>query len=238
MALLDDLKQQAQLVVQKQDGTPGLTNEQFTLVQSKFKEIFRYLNDFANSLNVVNPAVLRRYYVESTSTLENLKQSEYKVNKRIKTINNHDYIEEVVIRFRCSSDAPLVLEKKSQRVVQRFREHLWGYNLKFDCKEVRNNRGYVESAVFTIASEVPCLMVFSADIERQRIKIYIKNLENLGDISYEYNLDEINPEFMEELSKYVLAKPSKFRSLANYQPPVSPPRNTSPVSSTPVTNQT
>ena len=100
------------------------------------------------------------------------------------------------------------------------------YNLKFDCKEHRSDRGYVESAVFTIAAEVPGLIVFSADLERSRIKLYIKNLETLGDISYEYDIDEVNPEFLEELSKYILVKPNKFRTMGKYRQPFHSTRNT------------
>lgn len=213
MSLLEDLKRQAKLVTETKEAVSNETEKNFALAQAKFKEVFRYLGDLANSLNLVNPIVLRRYHIETSTVLENLKQHDYKVNKRIKVIDNHDYIDEVVLRFRSSSDIPLILDKKTQAVIQRFREHLWSYNLKFECKEIRNDRGYVEAAKFTVIPKIPGLIVFRTDVSQKRMKISIKNLELLGELSFEHDLEEITPEFMDELSKYILAKSNKFRTL-------------------------
>ena len=97
------------------------------------------------------------------------------------------------------------------------REHLWNHNLKFDVKEVRNDRGYVERGIFTVLCEVPVLITILADLENAQVKITAKNLEKFGEYTYIYDFDEFGNEVLEELGKVIIAKPNEFRGLGKRQ---------------------
>jgi len=218
MSLLDDLKQQAELLRQKQQVTQEEINQNLLAAHAKLNEALRYWVDLFNSLNVIKPVIPRAYYLESGATkLENLLQCDYNVNGRRLTADHKDYIEAVVLRFRCLSDQKLTIEKKSEPMVQRLREHLWSNNIKFDLKELRNERGYVERGIFVIIAEVPVALAITADLEMARIKITVKNLERLGEYVYVYDFDEFNRELLEELAKVIIGKPNTFRSMGRYQ---------------------
>jgi len=181
-------------------------------------EALRYWVDLFNSLHVIKPVISRSYYLESGAIkLEKLLQCDYNVNGRRLTADHKDYIEAVVLRLRCLADQKLTIEKKSDPMVQRLREHIGSNNMKFDLKELRNERGYVERDIFTIAVEVPVSITITADLEMARIKIATKNLERLGDCVYVYDFDEFGKDLLEELAKLIIAKPNNFRTMGRRQ---------------------
>lgn len=218
MGLLDDLKQQADSLRQKQQVTQEEIGQNLLLAHAKLKDALHYWIELFNSLNVIKPVVPRYYYLEGgVSKLENLLQCDYNVNGRRLTLDHKDYIEAIVLRFRCVADDKLILEKESDPMVKRLREHLWGNNLKFDLKEIRNERGYVERGIFTIFCDVAVMVTIVADLENAQIKIVTKNLEKFGEYAYIYDFDEFGQEILEELAKSIIAKPNTFRALGKHQ---------------------
>ena len=218
MGLLDDLKRQAESLRQKQLVTQEELNQNLLLAHVKLKDALHYWVELFNSLNVIKPVIPRCYYLEGGGTkLENLMQCDYNVNGRRLTVDHKDYIEAVILRFRCVSDQKLTIEKQSDPMVQRLREHLWMNNLKFDVREFRNERGYVERGIFSIIPEVPVVITISADLENAQLKITAKNLEKFGEYAYTYDFAEFGREILEELGKAIVAKPNSFRTMGRHQ---------------------
>ncbi|MDB5812600.1 MAG: hypothetical protein JWN94_4722 [Betaproteobacteria bacterium] len=218
MGLLDDLKQQADSLRQKQQVTQAELNENLRAAHARLKDGLHYLVDLFNSLNIIKPVVPRYYYLEGGVTkLENLLQCDYNCNGRRLTVDHHDFIEAIVLRFRCVGDGQITIEKQSEPMVQRLRDHLWTHALKFDVNEVKNERGYVERGIFTVKCEVPVTVTIGSDLENAQIKITLKNLEKLGEYVYVYDFDEFGKEVLEELGKVIIAKPNTFRTTGRRQ---------------------
>ncbi len=218
MGLLDDLKQQADSLRQKQHLTQAELNQNLQLTHVRLKDGLHYLVDLFNSLNIIKPVVPRHYYVEGGVTkFENLLQCDYNCNGRRLTVDHRDYIEAIVLRFRCVGDGKITIEKVSDPLVQRLRDYLWTNALKFDVQEVRHERGYVERGIFTVACEVPVTITIAADPENTQIRIITKNLEKLGEYLYLYDFDEFGKEVLEELGKVIIAKPNSFRTTGRHQ---------------------
>lgn len=218
MSLLDDLKQQADTLRQKQQVTQEVLNQNLLAAHAKLKDALHYWVELFNSLNVIKPVIPRDYYLEGGAIeLDNLMQCDYNVNGRRLTIDHKDYIEAIVLRFRCVSDQKLTLEKQTDPLVHRMREHLWMNNLKFDVKEIRNERGYVERGIFTIVCEVPVMITIAADLENAQINVTAKNLEKFGEFITTYDYDEFGKEILEELAKAIIAKPNVFRGMGRHQ---------------------
>jgi len=219
MGLLDELKQQADSLREKQQVTQAELNQNLVLTHTKLSVALHYWVELFSSLNVIKPVVSRYYYLEGGVTqLENLLQCDYNVNGKRLTVDHKDYIEAIVLRFRCAADKQqITIEKQSDPMVKRLRDHLWQNNLRFDVKEIRNERGYIERGIFTINCEVPVIITLVGDLENAQIKIIAKNLEKLGEYSYRYDFDEFGKEVLEELAKAIIAKPNNFRSLGKYQ---------------------
>ena len=218
MGLLDDLKQQADSVRQKELVTQQVLNQNLMLAHARLKDALRYWVQVFDLLNIVKPVIPRCYYLEGGATkFETGMQCDYNVNGRHVTVDHKDYIGAMVLRFRCVSDQKLVIEKQSDVMVKRLREQLLTSALKFDLKEVRSDRGYVERGIFTITPEVPVIITIAASLDTEQIKITAKNLEKFGEYVYIYDYDEFSTEILEELGKDIVAKPNTFRTLGRHQ---------------------
>lgn len=221
MGLLDELKQQAESLRQKQQVKQQLTQEEIEqnlqLMHAKFKDALHYWKELFDSLNVVKPVISRCYYLEGATQLENLLQCDYKADDRSLTVDQKDYTNSLVLRYHCVADRKVTIEKQMAPVVQRTRDYLWLHNLTFDLKETRNERGYVERGIFIVTCQVPVLITIVANIENSQVKITTKNLEKLGEYTYIYDFDEFGRELQEELAKVILAKPNALRAMGRHQ---------------------
>lgn len=224
MGLLDDLKQQAHSLRVEQQASSEQRNQQLQAAHDKLNETLHYWVDLFNSLNVIKPPVPRYFYLDGGAIqLENLLQCDYNVNGRRRTVDHRDYIDAVVLRFRCVSGEKLKVEKESDALVQRMREHLWSHALKFEVDEIRE-RGYLARGTFTIHPEVPVTVTIESDSERSQVKISTRNLEKLGEYEYVFDLDEYGTPVLEELAKLILGKPNAMRSSGRHQAAARSPR--------------
>ena len=229
MGLLDDLKHEADSLREKQQASEAESNKNLLAAHAKLQDALRYWLDFFKALKVINPRVLRYYYVEGGgSKLEDLQQCEYNVNAHRLTVDHYDYIEAVEVRFRCAAEGSLTLEKESEPMVRRLRDHLWANNLRFDVKEARNERGYVERGMFTVKREVPVTITLAADRDNAQIRIVTRNLEKLGEYVYVYDFDEFGTDVLEELGKVIVARPHALRTLGRHQRAMTTPATRAP----------
>ena len=218
MGLLDELKQQADALRLKQQQSEEKLGRQLQLAHAKLSETLRYWITLFDSLNVIRPSIARCYFLDGGSVrLDNLMQRDYAVNGRRATRDHRDYIEAVVLRFRCAAERKVTIEKQGDRLVQQMRDYLWMNNLRFDIKEIRNERGYVERGIFTLNCEVPVMINIAADLEKSQIAVITANFETLGKYEYYYDYDEFGNEILEEIAKAILGKPNAFRTLGRYQ---------------------
>jgi len=218
---LDELKKEAETLKQKEalDTQAKLTTlgKNFMQLQAKLREIYAYLDDLVKQLNIIKATVVRSYYIEGVGHFENLKQYDYFLNKKHKSIDNKDFIDQITLRYRCASGAVLTAEKESPSTIQALKEYLWNYNIKFETQEFKTERGFVQRAIFKIPGEVVVNITISGDFEKSQIRIHTKNMERLTERNFTYEIDEINDAMLEEFSKYILGKPNNFCQLGKHQ---------------------
>ncbi len=219
MSLLDDLKKQADL----QKGQEGEGAEQkkrhFDAVQAALKLVSRYLSELAKSLNVIKPPVRRGFAVEQTIKFENLFAVEYSATDRRQTIEHKDHLREAFMRFRWISEHPatVMAEKRSLATIQRLREDLESFGLRFNLNEVKNDRLVIERGVFAIQNEIGAAVTVTGDWETGKIRLRLKNIERLGNFDFHYVADEIDNALLDELAKLLLGQPNRFRAMGKHQ---------------------
>lgn len=227
MNFLDELKKEAEERKQQEarDTQSKLSalGQNFMRLQAKLREINDYLDELVKQLNVVKPVVLRSYYIEGLGSLDKLNQKDYALNKTQKSIDGKDFIDTITLRFKCAADRALTGEKNTPSLIAAMREYLWDYNIKFEVQEMKNQRGFVERAVFRVPCEVPVSLTFSSDLEKSIIKIRAKNLERFSEATFIYDLDEINEKLLDEFSKVLIGRPNNFRQLGKRQSPSRTP---------------
>lgn len=221
MAFLDDLKKQAELQrQQEQTQTQSklvAVSQNFLAVQTKYKEIQRYLQDLVNQLNVLNMDNPRSYFIEGFGLIDNFRARDYALSIDSIRIGQKDFINALVLRFKCVTDKAISIERTTPQQIDNQKDYLWQNNLKYQCTEFKNERGLVTRAVFTVASEVPVTAKFSADFESAKITLQFKNLNGFTVSEFIYNADEITQEVLDEFAKFLLDQPHKLRELGVHQ---------------------
>lgn len=217
MGLLDDLKQQAESRKVQEQTNEAQKAHNLQEVNTALRGVFQYFTELANSLNILKPEIARNFYIEGTTKFDNLGQGNYRVRDRRKTVDHRDYFEEVTLRFSWSGSQPLVVEKDTPALIQRLRDSLAGYNLRYECREVKNERGAVERAIFTIEPEVIADAAFTGNWDTGKVRLTLKNVEMLGAIDLQYETAELDGALFEELAKLLLGKPNNLRDLGKYQ---------------------
>lgn len=217
MGLLEDLQRQAEGVLASQRTSQESLNAKVQAAHARLNEALHYWVQVFKSLNIIKPPVYRNYFIEGSTQLTELLQGDYGVNGRRRTVDHRDYIESVVLTYTCIGTAARTIEKESQALVERLREHLWSHGLKFDVREMRGPGAYVERAAFSINPHVAVTLAFAADMERSEIVLTTRNLERLGEFSYRYGYDEFGPPLLEEIGKAILGQPHRLRSLGRAQ---------------------
>lgn len=217
MGLLDDLKQQADSILLRERSAEEDRVSRVKQAHERMHEALQYWIELFKALNVLKPQVVRNYFVEGSTTLYDLAQCDYNVNSRRITVDHHDYIDSIELRFRCVSNEKVTIEKESDRLVTRLREHLWQHGLKFELREVRREGAYVERGVFTVLGEVTPRLTFGTDVAAGRVNLTLRNLERLGEYTYSYDFDEFGRELFEEIGKAILAQPNRLRRMGRHQ---------------------
>lgn len=217
MSLLDDLRNQADVLRKQQASGSSMRDHHFHAIHARLKVAYKYLSELVDSLNTLQPEVIRYYYVEPSRILENLRQGSYAISARKKTIDNADYFEEVVVRTRCTGTRKLCFDKEGDALVNRMRDSLWGHSLRFDLRESRSERGYINSGSFTVEPDVPVSISIAGVPDLGHIAIVIRNLEKLGEMSFTYEIDEVDIPLVEELAGLLIGKPNRFRTMGKHQ---------------------
>lgn len=220
MAFLDELKKEAlALKEQEQSLTQARVMEvtqSFLLVQMKLKATLQYLQELAKTLNMVAQAP-RTYYIDGFGTVDDFRPEKFVVNSERLTIDQKEFINGIELRFICKTDREIVIEKNLPAMVEMQREYLWKANLKFQCTEFKNEKGFVDRASFKVTSELPVFIKFTSDFEKGLIFLSMKNFNGLTVNEYTYDAGEVNDVFLDEFAKYLVGKSSDFIELGRHQ---------------------
>lgn len=210
-----------------QDPQTGqaVTKENIEAVDAALREAYRILTECAASLNAGGTQVSRTFYVGGAAKLDNLIQRDYTARYRRKSVQGVEYFIETSLTLRSVGGENIVMEKNTPPQIQSLRDFLWERNLRFECREMKNDRGFLERAVFTITSEVPASATFTGDWSTGKIKLVVKNIDRLGPVDYTYDPPEINHALFEEFLKLLTAQPNNFQNLGKHQESMRvPPR--------------
>ncbi len=221
MAFLDDLKKEAETQKQQEmlqtQSKLVAVSQNFLHVQKQYKIIHHYLLELVNQLNVLSLDLQRAYYIEGFGMIDNFRPRDYALSIDSIRIGQKDFANTLILRFKNVTDKTITVERNVPTQIDNLKEYLWQNNLKYQCTEYKNERGVVSRAIFNITSEIPVAIRFSADFENAKIFLQMKNFGGLTVNEYIYDADEVNTELLDEMAKYLIDKPSKFRDLGRHQ---------------------
>ncbi len=211
MGLLDDLKKQAEMVKTQQLSQTALREDAIKLVEEKMKQTFHYVNDLLKQLAVVKPTNPMLYSIPGVGDLSNLLFTESFIDYRRKRLNDRDYFDVVNFYIKWTSGQDFVVVRDMPVTIQKVRDLLFSYSLKFTEEETRSDRGTVMNTKFIVHPIIVTDLSIKADHEQAQLLITAKNLMRLGRDNFVVPAAEITDQMLEEFAKTLIGQPSGFR---------------------------
>jgi hypothetical protein len=165
--------------------------------------------------------VLHRYFKEFVKQLEDLKldstsQCEIPEFGRVGGLEHSEFslftaqpddISKFTVTYQCESAArPQVL--LDEQAAERLRKQLRDARIRY---EIRPAAGKV---IVTLIPSIPVSFEFASDPDRHLIALRTRNHESLGVLAYQFHPDVVQADFLDEIGKLMIARPSRFKELS------------------------
>jgi len=208
MGVLDELKKEAEAARAREEREKSSTEQERIALERKLltrlDDLYHYFKEFHGTVSEVNPDIAVNMDVEGFGTLEGLKQGEYKI-----ATDDPEDVRKFMFHFKLIGEGRRELKFANRALAQKQKEYMWNANLRF---QVRDTSGGGSTIVFDPV--VPVSFEFAADVEKQAVRLRVKNMPRLGPYTYNYAPEQVNGEFMDEVAKYILRKESRFDELS------------------------
>lgn len=211
MGLLDDLKKQADMVKSQQLSQQSMLEESIKLVEAKMHQMFIYLNDLFKQLAVLRPTNPTAYSIPGIGDFQNLGFAESFIDYRKKKIGDKDHYDVITFFVRWASPASLLLERDMPATMQKVRDALWSFGLKFTEEEIKKPGGGFQKMKFTVPAIITCDMTVTADHENCRLVVKGKHFLRLGADELRIPAGDVNEALLEEFAKMLIGQPSVLR---------------------------
>jgi hypothetical protein len=211
MGLLDDLKKQAELLQTQQNVQQSVHADRIKLVEEKMKQTFQYVHELLKQLSVLKPISPLVFYIMGVGDLKNLSFAEQFIDFRRKRINDKEHYDTINFYIKWASNNTMVIERDNPPMAIKTREALYASKVKFTEEELKNPKGFVTGAKFTIPSVVITDIIIKADHDQGRLVMQTKNLLGLGPDTFVLPAPEITEALLEEFGRALIGQPSNFR---------------------------
>lgn len=171
------------------------------LIFDSFQEAIKYLNFLEEPVRVEN-------YCHKFPQFGTLYQSNYKINTDGRIgLANYDRLMQVNVSFFCETtgEKDFNYRVESEPMIEKEVEYLQAKRLYFDWKHLAPVSG-VAQALFTVQKKVPVIFRVEVDYNHSKLKVSIKNHENLESFTKSYAPDDLDNKFVDRLLSYFLRK--------------------------------
>lgn len=212
-SLLAQLRQQAEMRQREIHSELAERSSLNESIDQALKNLFFYLHDLVQQLNILKPGIPRDYPLVEHHVLNRLAWQEGFADYRTQTQSAGALVELVSFSYRLSGGNALTIERDGP-AVERFRAMLFDFGLPFSCKEFKNERRYVERCEFEIRNDISVTARWRADFGKGLIILETRNLERLGGAFYTVQPRALDQALLEDFARLVLGQPNHFRELA------------------------
>lgn len=214
--LLEQLRQQAASKQQAQQQASAERAVHSEAIDQALRHVFFYLHELTQQLDIIKPEIQRTYQLADALAFGNLVWQQGFADYRTQPQSAGALIELVTFSFKLLGTGVLRTQREGP-AVDRFRETLFDFGLPFECREFRNERGYLERGEFTIPCELAVNLRWRADYRQGLILLEAHNLERLGSAVYPIKPAAIDQALLDALGRLALGQPNQFRELARRQ---------------------
>lgn len=211
--LLTQLRQQASAQQAAERDASRRQAVQDDDLDRALRQIFQYLHELTQQLNILKPTIAHHYPVADQQVLRELVWQEGFADYRTQDQASGNRAELVSLGIRLDGAPSFKIEREGP-AIERLRTQLFDWGLRFNCREFHNARRYVERAEFEISGSLSVNIRWQANFAQGRLLFEARNLERLGTVQHHVRPSAVDQALLEELGRLLLGQRSRFRELA------------------------
>ena len=209
--LLERLRAQADAVAARRVQQIKLSREVIDRVDSRMHDVFRYFDEACRLLQVIAPAVERRFELPHVVRYEGLHLERPSVMFRKQRLADRDVYDYVAVYYHLTGAAPPPLRVGIRRSPDVERA-LSRANIEFSCDTDSTVRGGATTThnVIRVAPGLRCEVRFDPDFDNGRIVVTLRNVDRFEPVLLDFETAALDIEALDELVNFMLARPSEF----------------------------
>lgn len=212
MGILDDLKKEADKLKAEQKTEQGEAARLEDVYKQKgrphMKDIAGYLYEMIEQLKVVKLDVRADYDIPGIGLVKDLVQDDYRV-----IMDSKKSPRKVALQFICTTPTPGKYQVLSMPKADELRHFLQQQQIQFTEWGIRGHHDKLAGARFECQIQVRVKLVFTVDVEHERISLTTTNRHGLTMKNSHYGFAGINGKWMDELGHYILRKTEQLGTL-------------------------
>lgn len=176
----------------------------------KMQFLFDSFQEAINHLNFLEEPVRVDNYCVKYPQFGSLYQSNYRINTDGRIgLADYNRLMQINVSFFCEAKGEFSYRLESEPLIEKEVQFLQAKKLNFDWKH-HAPVGSPPCSVFTIQRKVPVAFRIEVDFKQSKLKVFIKNHENLQSFSKTYSPEQLDDTFLDELLSYFLRKDKRF----------------------------
>ncbi|HSH72090.1 MAG TPA: hypothetical protein VK974_03435 [Methylophilaceae bacterium] len=218
MSLLDQMKVQAQQVLEEKTSSSQLAAETLAERNAKLKEIFLYWQELADLIKVIQPDFGFPITLPLVGEMTGLKVVEPFADYRYEELANQNFTDEIkYVRMHFFYKAPQVFNiQRELGLAARVEDELWRYGVVHTKEDIKNEQQRVVEAAFSVPWEVKGSVTVTPIPHSKQLHFSLKNIGKLGEVDLEMAFDSLGSEFLDELAKLIMGQENRFWKLVSF----------------------
>jgi hypothetical protein len=204
MALLDDLKKQAQQV-KDADSENQQRLRREALYADRFRQpmvsILRYLTELTEQLKILDYEVRQDYTLPGIGLVSGLRHNDYVVNA-----DSSENPKAVRLRFSCLADSETEYAVIPKPKADETRAFLDTQKMRYSEWPIRDYEQRIIGLNFQLRTEVKVNFAFQTDLEIESIKFYISNFNGFKLDKSMIQPEMVNEAWLDNLGNFLLRK--------------------------------
>ena len=206
------LKQLA-LAKQSEQEKPDPQEEINARVSGALERAFRYLKEFIEQLNIVNPAYAKGYSIVGVPNFDGLTWEDGSIDYHARETSPITKLyEQVTLHFRLSAHKQLRVTRESP-LHEKLKQVLLENNIEFTTQEERNERGSIVRMTFVLPCEVKASLQLVGKFDTGKLVLKTRNIERFGMLEHLLAPEAITEESLDELTGFILGESSRIGPL-------------------------
>ena len=216
MSLFEDLKIQAQKMLEPQSSSASISAEEMADRNVKLKETYHYWREFAELIKVIKPDFSDPIHLATIGDMTDMKISNPYSDYRLKTQMNQNFYDEidyVTMYFFYKAPQEFSFKKEVGALTTRVKDLLWRHGIVHTARELKNKLERVVEVDFNIPWQVKGSVTVTPLAQSRILHFSLKNIGKLGEVEFEIPFEKINIIFLDELSKLMMGQDNRFWKL-------------------------